>query len=157
MVRSRGVDLSLFTIPLWSDSNLWQLILWLKLTLGTASVQIWNRKRRMGLGRAGLNARLSVVLCGRQTWWPSWLNSAQGATYKLKGRDALKVNKCLLMSLSLLHRDTKNLTWTWWCRISTHIRSGFVVFSQGVSMIVNTKKNQSVLALTDKYMVLSLP
>lgn len=74
IVWSWGVDPSLFSVPLWSSSNSWQLILTLNLTLSVASVEICSGKKITGLRRMGLDAKISV-LWARQTQWPFWLNS----------------------------------------------------------------------------------
>lgn len=59
-IGSQGVDLRLFTISLWWDSNPWQLILQLNLTLSAASVKSW-------LGTAGRPWMQSCapILCNR--------------------------------------------------------------------------------------------
>lgn len=94
-VRSRGVDLSLFTIQLWSVSNPWQLILSLNLTLGTASVQIRDGKKRMGLRGAGLNAR--VLFCVPDRRDPLVWYSLRSHVSNWRWGNVLGVNNCLLM------------------------------------------------------------
>lgn len=57
-VGSQGVDLRLFTISLWWDSNPWQVILQLNLTLSAASVKSW-----LGTGGWPWMQQCALILC----------------------------------------------------------------------------------------------